>query len=568
MLKDITINNIAIIAHLKVEFSKGLNIFSGETGAGKSIIIDSINFVLGKRADKSLIRHGENMSSVLATFDISDSPRTKAVLENFDIDNDDDELVIKRSMTLEGKNSCSINGMKVTLSILKEITSTMVDIYGQHEGASMLDNSRHLEIVDNFGKIELEPIKETQQQLYKNYTEIVAKLKKYGSLSELSKNIDLVKYQLDEIDEAALEEGEEEELVAKRNIMNNSERLVTALATCHELISGEEGSVLERLAISINELNRVNDNMEELEEFIERIDSCQTELKDLSYSLEEFAESCEFDQAEYDRIEQRIAKIRSLKRKYGSDIQEILKYRDKLSEEYEFYLGGEEQVELLEDEKVKVGSKLVKNSKILSQKRREIAKNLGEIIIDELNHLGMKNCKFDTNFGEPISDDDILKVTNANGFDNPIFMFSANAGQPLRELSKIISGGELSRFMLAVKSAFADLDGINCMIFDEIDTGISGHIAQVVAQKLYKISKEKQVLAITHLPQLASMADSHYLIDKYVEDEQTKTRLRKLEGDELLQELARLVGGSDDSMFALMHAKEMKDNATLLKKSL
>ena len=302
MLKDLTINNIAIISHLKVEFSKGLNIFSGETGAGKSIIIDSINFVLGKRADKSLIRHGESMSSVLATFDIADSPRTQAVLANFDIDNDDDELVIKRSMTLEGKNSCSINGMKVTLAILKEITATLVDIYGQHEGASMLDNSRHLEIVDNFGKGELENLKSNQQDLYKNYTDILAKLKKYGSLSELSKNIDIVKYQLDEIDEAKLEEGEEEELVAKRNIMNNSERLVSALATCHELISGEEGSVLERLAISINELNRVNDNMEELEEFVERIDSCQTELKDLSYSLEEFAESCEFYQAEYDRI--------------------------------------------------------------------------------------------------------------------------------------------------------------------------------------------------------------------------------------------------------------------------
>ena len=180
----------------------------------------------------------------------------------------------------------------------------------------------------------------------------------------------------------------------------------------------------------------------------------------------------------------------------------------------------------------------------------------------------MKNCKFDTDFGEELTDDEILAKTTKDGIDNPIFMFSANAGQPLRELSKIISGGELSRFMLAVKSAFADLDGINCMIFDEIDTGISGHIAQVVAQKLYKISKEKQVLAITHLPQLASMADSHYLIDKYVEDGQTKTRLRKLEGDELVQELARLVGGNDDSMFALMHAKEMKDNASLLKKSL
>lgn len=568
MLKELTINNIAIISHLKVEFSKGLNIFSGETGAGKSIVIDSINFVLGKRADKTLIRHGENSSSVIATFDISDSPRTQKVLENFDIDNDDDELVIKRSMTLEGKNTCSINGMKVTLSILKEITATMVDIYGQHEGASMLDNSRHLEILDNYGKNDLESVKIKQQELYRKYTDIVDKLKKYGSLSQLSKNIDLVKYQLDEIEDASLEECEEEELVSKRNIMNNSERLVTALATCHELISGEDGSVLERLAISINELNRVNDNMSELEEFIERIDSCQTELKDLNYSIEEFAESCEFDQAEYDRIEQRISKIRSLKRKYGSDIKEIFAYRDKLKEEYEFYLGGEEQVELLEEEKVKVGSSLVKNSKLISQIRRKIAQNLGKIIIDELTHLGMKNCKFDTDFGVELTDDEILDKTNSNGFDSPIFMFSANAGQPLRELSKIISGGELSRFMLAVKSAFADLDGINCMIFDEIDTGISGHIAQVVAQKLYKISKEKQVLAITHLPQLASMADSHYLIDKYVEDNQTKTRLRKLDGDELVQELARLVGGSDDSMFALMHAKEMKDNATMLKKTL
>ncbi|MGN0771711.1 MAG: DNA repair protein RecN [Christensenellales bacterium] len=566
MLKELVIKNIAIISELRVQLDVGLNVFSGETGAGKSIIIDSINFVLGKRADKSLIRYNQPQASVCATFDISDCIATKKVLEDIDVDNDDDELVIKRTMTVDGKNTCSINGSKINLALLRQVTTTLVDVYGQHESTAMLDENNHLDILDEYGKEQISAIKDKQLSLYQEYKGLVAKLDKYGSLAQINKNIDLLTYQINEIDAANLKEGEEEELINSRNIMNNSQKIVSALSTAYNLIDQEEGSVLERLAISTKELERVADDVSEIDAFVERLDSCQAELKDLSSSLQELAEECEFDQNQYDRIEERLSTIRQLKKKYGSSVDEILQYQQQLQEEYDFYSDGEAQIQMLQKQIDKVKVMLIDNSISLSNARRKTASELGEKIVEQLQQLGMKNCRFETLFDVDVDSDDLISKINSDGFDKPVFMFSANAGQPPRELSKIISGGELSRFMLAVKSTIAETDGVYCMIFDEIDSGISGRIAQVVAEKLYEISKCRQVLAITHLPQLASMADVNYLIDKQVVDGQTNTTLVRLDEDSLIQEIARLIGGSKDSTLAVAHAKELKQNANQFKK--
>ncbi|MGN0789362.1 MAG: DNA repair protein RecN, partial [Christensenellales bacterium] len=518
MLQRLDIKNIAIISDLQVELGVGLNVFSGETGAGKSIIIDSINFVLGKRADKSLIRYGENQASVCATFDISNCTATKEVLQDVDVDNDDDILCIKRTMTVDGKNTCSVNGVKITLAILRAITSTLVDVYGQHESTAMLDDDNHLSVLDEYCKDEIAEVKKAQIILYRQYRDTLAKLNKYGSMAEVSKNVDLLAYQIQEIADADLQRGEEEELIATRKKMNNSQKIVTALSTAYSMISQDEGSVLERLAVSTKELERISDDVGEVEEYLERIDGCVSELKDLATSFQDLAQSCEFDERQYEYIEQRLDLIRRLKKKYGSTVDEILLCKDKLQEEYDFYCDGEAQIEILQRTLEQDIRLLIDNSVCLSNLRRKYAKQLGDKIVDELSQLGMKNCQFDTRFDVETTDEDLINKITEEGFDRPIFLFSANAGQPVRELSKIISGGELSRFMLAVKSTMAGTDGVDSMIFDEIDSGISGRTAQVVAQKLYQISKSRQVLAITHLPQLASMADHHYLIDKSVND--------------------------------------------------
>lgn len=561
MLQQLVINNIAIISNLQVELGVGLNVFSGETGAGKSIIIDSINFVLGKRADKSLIRYGQTQASVCATFDIADCNATKEVLQNVDVDNDDDILCIKRTMTLDGKNTCSVNGVKITLAILREITSTLVDVYGQHESTAMLDDSNHLALLDEYCKDEIAELKDAQAKYYSQYRNTLSRLQKYGSMSELNKNVDLLAYQIKEIVDADLKEGEEEDLLATRRMMNNSQKIVTALTTAYNLIAQDEGSVLERLSIATKELEKISDDVSEIDEYLERIDGCTSELKDLASSLQDLAESCEFDGQQYEYIEQRLDLIRRLKKKYGSSIEEILQYKDKLQEEYDFYCDGEAQMEILQRQLEQEKRLLVDNSVALSMLRRKYARKLGDNIQSELSELGMKNCQFDAKFDVEPTDEDLIDKITSNGFDSPVFLFSANAGQPVRELSKIISGGELSRFMLAVKSTLAGLEGVDSMIFDEIDSGISGRTAQVVAQKLYQISKSRQVLAITHLPQLASMADHNYLIDKSVQDGETNTTLTKLYGDELINELARLIGGSQSSQVAIEHAKELKQQA-------
>ncbi len=561
MLQQLVINNIAIISNLQVELGVGLNVFSGETGAGKSIIIDSINFVLGKRADKSLIRYGQTQASVCATFDIADCNATKEVLQNVDVDNDDDILCIKRTMTLDGKNTCSVNGVKITLAILRAITSTLVDVYGQHESTAMLDDSNHLALLDEYCKDEIVELKDAQAKYYSQYRNTLSRLQKYGSMSELNKSVDLLAYQIKEIEDADLKEDEEEDLLATRRMMNNSQKIVTALSSAYNLIAQDEGSVLERLSITTKELEKISDDVSEIDDYLERIDGCTSELKDLASSLQDLAESCEFDGQQYEYIEQRLDLIRRLKKKYGSSIEEILQYKDKLQEEYDFYCDGEAQMEILQRQLEQEKRLLVDNSVALSMLRRKYARKLGDNIQSELSELGMKNCQFDAKFDVEPTDEDLIDKITSNGFDSPVFLFSANAGQPVRELSKIISGGELSRFMLAVKSTLAGLEGVDSMIFDEIDSGISGRTAQVVAQKLYQISKSRQVLAITHLPQLASMADHNYLIDKSVQDGETNTTLTKLYGDELIKEIARLIGGSQSSQVAIEHAKELKQQA-------
>lgn len=566
MLTNLNVKNIALITSLEIDFSGGLNVLSGETGAGKSIIIDALSFVLGKRADKSLIRYGEDSASVTAVFeDLGEHALEK--LKESDIDCDDGEIIIKRTMTQDGKNTCSINGQRVTLAVLKDIASTLADIYGQHENVSVLNPSNHLSIIDKYGEKDLMALLDKQKELYSEYKDICSKLAKYGSIKDVNKNIDLLEYQINEIENADVKEGEEDELIALRHKLNNSQTIVSSLNECHGIIDGDEGeNVISLINHCISSLNKISSYDEAVGELAERLDVVKTELKDIASTVSDIAENSQFNMREYEECEQRIALIRSIKRKYGNTVEEIDAFLKDIKEQYEFLSEGEEKVGEYEKAKADLIKKLYDNTLKLSEGRKKTAALLADCVLKELKELGMPSCQFKADFA-PIGDIDEF-TPSANGSDEAVFMFSANAGQPEKELSKVISGGELSRFMLALKKIIANLDGISTMVFDEIDTGISGKIAQIVAEKMADISRDKQVLAITHLPQLASMADNHYLIEKYTDNGKTHTRLVLLDEKSEQEEVARLIGGKDYSTYALPHAKEMLEYSKNYKKSI
>lgn len=560
MLETLRIDNIALIEKLEIGFCKGLNILSGETGAGKSIIIDSLNFVLGTRADKSLISYGKDTAKVSAFFDISDCERVRELLTDLGIPCEDDELELSRVMTEAGKNTCRVNGEKVTLATLKEIASSLTDIYGQHEATGLLDDENHIAILDKYAKNALSDALCVQENLFEECNSVRRELAKYGSLSDVAKKTDALLFELDEMEKAELKDGEEEELLAARKRFNNFRSISDSLSAAHELLDNYESGAVTAVSGAKSELSSVEEYDKRYSELIERLDGAKIEIKDIAETIESLLEESEYNPYEAERVEQRLTLLRSLKRKYGSSVAEILGYADKIRSELEFYGDAEYNIEKLTSSLSDLENRLSTNAKKIHAVREEYAKKLSGDIIGQLKELGMNNATF---CSEIIYDEERM---SRSGADSVIFMFSANAGQPAKALSKVISGGELSRFMLAVKNIISDIDGIQTMVFDEIDTGISGKIAQVVAEKLYNISTGKQVLAVTHLPQLASMADAHYLINKTTENGRTFTHVSLLDEDGTLKEIARLLGGSDYGTYALPHAKEMKDYSDAYKK--
>ncbi|MDE6550741.1 MAG: DNA repair protein RecN [Clostridia bacterium] len=564
MLNTLVINNIALIDKLEVSFAKGLNILSGETGAGKSIIIDSVNFVLGRRVDKSIIRYGEDRAQVSAYFDYDD--KIASSLADMGIEVEDDEIMLSRIMSTDGKNVCRINGQKVTVAMLREVAQQLADIYGQHESSKLLDSDTHLSVLDSYAQDKLRPYLSEQKALYDEYREVRSKIAKYGDMHDIDRVKDLLAYQINEIQEAQLQPGEEEKLLLRRKKINNYEVLLTALSGASNALDGD-GGALEGVGASFRELVKCAEYDERISQLCDRIDSCKIELSDICDEINGIADDCEFDPSEAQYVYDRLDKIRTLERKYGADIDAVIAAYNQFKEQYEFYEGGEQALDKLNSQLKQITAKLDKNTAKITTVRKECAKVLENLVTAQLRHLGMKNAIFQVHFADKEDIDGEVNKYSPIGSDVIEFLFSANSGQPVKPLSKIISGGELSRFMLAIKNTIADTDAIQTMIFDEIDTGISGETAQIVAEKLYDISRSRQVLAVTHLPQLASMADSHYLIAKSVKDGKTYTSLDMLDSDGMLREIARLIGGRDYSDYALPHAKEMKEHSDLYKVS-
>lgn len=562
MLCQLSIENIALIDKLSLELKDGLNILSGETGAGKSIIIDSLNFVLGERADKSLIRYGTDKASVEAVFEEYITPAVSSYLDDLGIETED-VLVIRRKMSIDGKNECRINGRISTLSTLKGLTELLVDIHGQHEHQSLLKSANHISLLDKLGEKNIEKLKTEVESDFKDYSSLKKEFARFGNSDERERKLDILTFQIDEIEKADVKDGEEDELLTARKRIRNMEKIISALEGAKNLLDGYDSqSVSASIKNSVSLLNTISSFDDDIQPIADRLDSCKVEITDISETLADMLERLDFDSRSADKIEERLEVVRSILRKYGGSFESLQKFYDEAKKEANILANAAERVEELEIEIGKAAKKLLESAKNLSLERRKVADKFEKDIMKELCDLGMSGSTFKVEMTTKENVDDI----SANGMDSVEFMISPNVGEPLKPLAKIISGGEMSRFMLAFKNILAGVDDIGTMVFDEIDTGISGNISQVVSEKMCNISRARQVIAVTHMPSLAAMADNHYLISKSTENGKTLTHVDLLDDD--TDEVARLIGGNDYSIYAVPHAKEMKANAQRYKNSL
>ncbi|MBQ7653295.1 MAG: DNA repair protein RecN [Clostridia bacterium] len=549
MLRSLYIKNIALFEECKVTLGEGLNVLSGETGAGKSLVIDSLIFVLGGKTDKSLIRYGEKSAMVEAVFEVDeDSP----VFDELGIERDN-VIIVKRTMT-ESKNDVRVNGEVFSLGMLRKLTAQAVDILGQHEHQSLLKTSAHLKLLDKYDP-DIENVKADYLSTYSEYKRFSAALEDFGDDAYRERRKEILEFQIEDIKKVDPKVDEEDELIKKRDKYRNSEKFVEGVSGAYNALDSDEigvGVLIARALQSLRPVSKFDDGIEEIER---RLEEAKIELEDIRDTLSSYAEDFEYDPREAERIERRVDAIKSLKRKYGGSVENVLEFLKEAEAEYEELTGADEKIEDLKNELSKCLTSLYKKAKALSDKRRETAVKFEKAIIKELNDLAMKGTRFQASFNEFPSFEDFEDALTENGVDEVEFLISPNVGEPLRSLSKIASGGEMSRFMLAVKNITADLEGIDAMVFDEIDTGISGKVAETVAEKLYNISVGRQVIAVTHLPQLASFADNHYLISKSVTDGKTHTSVVLLSEEDKIKEVARLAGA--DTAAAKEHAKEM-----------
>ena len=562
MIQSLSVENIALIEKLQVELGSGLNILSGETGAGKSIIIDAVSFVLGERADRSLIRYGTDFAVVEAVFSDYLTPAVKEYLDEIGIE-DEEVLILNRKMTVEGKNSCRINGRVTTLSTLKGLTELLVDIHGQHEHQSLLNPNNHVGLLDGLGGEKHMKLLDRVKEAYKNYTSLKREFSLFGDEDERVRRLDILAYQIAEIEKGDVQEGEEDELLDKRKRIRNVERILEALTNAKNLLDGYDSTAVSpELKTTISTLNMISQYDNRIDGLNERLEDARAEIIDVADTVKSILDELDFDRHSADQVEERLELVRMLQRKYGGSFDALTKFYEKAVEERDRLENAGDRVAKLEGELKKAVKDLTSACEDLTESRRKIADKFEKSIIKELGDLGMGGSTFTVKIDSAVEAEDFT----SNGADKVEFLISPNVGEPLKPLAKIISGGEMSRFMLALKNILADIDHIGTMIFDEIDTGISGNISAVVSEKMCNISRKRQVIAVTHMPSLAAMADSHFLIAKSTENGKTHTHLDLLEDD--TEEVARLIGGKDYSSHAIPHAKEMKAWAERYKASL
>ncbi len=562
MLKELHIKNVAVIEDVLVSFEDGFHALTGETGAGKSILIDSINMALGERTDRDLIRTGAEIASVDAVFE----PGSVAVkkLRELDIEVEDGMLYISRQIGADGKSRCRINGHMVPLSLLKEAAVHLLSIHGQNDNQSILSPKFHLGFLDSYGDYR------TSLDSYQQQYEVVLSLQKELSRllvdeEEKARRIDLLTYQIDEISAADLKAGEEDTLLERREYLSHFESIIEYTGKAYgALYGGEElASAYDQVAEGVHHLEKVAGLDEKLNEYYQTLQSVLADVEDVTHELKSYLESIDFHPNELDLIEERLQLISNLKRKYGSSINDILAYLETATADLFKIEDSDAEQRRLEKKLTEEKEKLKSLAEELSASRKEAAIRLQTAIMQELSDLDMQKMRFSV-FVEPMVEEEEPKYTK-NGWDRVEFLISANPGEALKPLAKIASGGEMSRIMLAIKSVLADGDPVDTLIFDEIDAGVSGRAAQKIAEKIGMLAKKHQVLCITHLAQIASMADVHFYIEKTSNEERTCTTVIPLEEQERKQELARIIGGVKITELTLQAAQEMLDMASVMK---
>lgn len=553
MLERLVIKNIALIDSADIAFGAGLNILSGETGSGKSVILDSLNFVLGSKADKNMIRYGETEAYVRGEFTVAPQSAAVKALEELDIESDG-EIIITRKYSADGKGNIKINGNTVTAGMLKTVSQHLVDVYGQSEHFALLSEANQLSVIDELCGERAADIKNALSILISEKRECLRRLKQLGGDSaERARRLDLLSYQIKEIDAAELRDGEEEELIAKRRIIENTEKIASAVSGSLGAINGD-GGVSDGISAARRLMANVSEYGDDYSSVSDRLDAVLAELQDIADMLSDMADGLEFDEADARRVEDRLGLIRNLKKKYGATVEEILAFRAKAGEEYDLLSDSEAVAEKLTKRLEELDESIFGECVKLTELRKNSAESFCRDVESELKSLNISGARFEVSFDE--YEKSSANLTSVNGSDKVKFMFSANKGEPLKPLNKVISGGELSRFMLAMKACLKDLNGISTYIFDEIDAGISGITARSVAEKFTDIAKNTQIIAVSHLPQICAAGDKNFLISKAEQNGGTVTSVREIVGDAKIAEIIRLTGGGETEA-ARQHAAEL-----------
>lgn len=563
MLLSLTIRNVALIEDLTLSLHEGFHVLTGETGAGKSIVVDAVNLVLGGRADRELIRTGCDKAYVEALFDIRDNPHIQAILQKQELEAEDGILSISREITAAGRNICRVTGVVLPLAALKEMTAPLVDVHGQHEHQFLMDERRHLLFLDSFGDEAHHARMEAAARGLENYQALTRELNRLArENSQREQRMDTLRFQLQELKGAKLASGEEEEHKRELERLRHSVKISEAMQSAYEAIyagAGKQYSALALMREAASALEGVRSLDPEYEKLHEKLTGLYYELEDAGLTLRSLSQGVQSDPDRREQLEARLDLIRRLERKYGPTVEEVIAYLKKITGEYAAFESMDETLEEMQNRQKELFSAWREEAALLTESRKKLAVWFEREMVAQLQELGMGKTQFAVQFGQPFSQTGIQEEEVA-------FLISPNPGEPLKPLSKIASGGELSRLMLAIKSIAAKRGLVPTMIFDEIDTGISGKIAQVVAEKIARIAAFRQVLCVTHLPQIAAMADYHYLVEKTVKDGRTFTGIQELDEAGRERELARMVGGTGgENDSGLLHARNLLKAASALK---
>lgn len=550
MLQELSIKDFAIIDEIQISFQPKMTVLTGETGAGKSIIIDALGLLAGGRGSTEFIRKGEKKAVIQGLFTLPREANTYNILEEYGIDSEDGQIILQRDLYRGGRNICRINGMMVNLATLRKVGETLIDIHGQNEHQELMKPENHIDLLDEYDK-KTSQLRNQYQVVYQNYRKLKLSMeKKEADEKAWAQRLDMLNFQVKEIEEAGLKINEEDELVEEKNKLDNFQAIHDALELSYQILFGEKIDVVGNLGNAMNELSDVSDLSENLQEINTKISDAFYSLEDAARDISDELDSMEWNGERLNEIEERLELIHQLKRKYGDTIEDILHYHSRIEKELREMENAEQNSEKQERQLSEALEKVKELAIKLSKQRKKSAKKLEKMIHEQLSALYMDKAVFE------------VKCLNnsklySKGIDKVEFYIQTNPGEEMGPLAKIASGGELSRIMLALKTIFSQKMGVTSIIFDEVDTGVSGRVAQAIAEKISQISNNSQVLCITHLPQVAAIADNHYYISKSVNDGRTETSLKELDEKQKIREIARMLSGSEITELTLKHAEEL-----------